>query len=120
MAAKLTGRRARIVVPNNAPKCKSDAMLEYGAELIFCAPAEREATCTRVLNESSNAALIPPYNHPHVMAGQGTAALELLEQVPDLDAIIVPVGGGGLIAGIAVAAKVVRWTSTAYSASLAQ
>src|SRR5581483_234831 len=81
----------------------------YGGHVIPCEPtlAAREETVRQVQAETG-AVLIPPYNHPDVMAGQGTAAVELLEEVPDLDAIVAPVGGGGLISGLCVGAKGVR------------
>jgi threonine dehydratase/serine racemase len=87
---------------------KRRAVEEYGGRVVECEPtqAAREATAAAVLAESG-ATMIPPYNHPDVIAGQGTAALELLEQAPGLDALIAPVGGGGLMAGLTIAAKAV-------------
>jgi threonine dehydratase/serine racemase len=83
----------------------------YGAEIIECEPtlAGRETTA-RVVIEETGGTFLHPYNHRNVIAGQGTVALELLEDVPDLDAIIAPVGGGGLISGISIAALAVRPT----------
>jgi threonine dehydratase len=106
LAAKMRGIPAHIVMPRNASPVKRRAVEGYGARVIECAPTlpAREATAAAVLAETG-ATLIPPYNHPDVIAGQGTAALELLEQVPRLDALVAPVGGGGLVAGLCVAAK---------------
>ena len=106
LAAKLRGIPAHIVMPSNASPVKRRAVEGYGARVIACEPKleAREATAAAVLAETG-ATLIPPYNHPDVIAGQGTAALELLEQAPGLDAIIAPVGGGGLLSGVTLAAK---------------
>jgi len=106
LAARLHGIRAHVVMPSNASPVKRRAVEEYGARVILCEPnlAAREATAAKVMEETG-ATLIPPYNHPHIIAGQGTVALELLEQVPDLDAVIAPIGGGGLVAGITLAVK---------------
>ena len=106
LAAKLRGIPAHIVMPRNATPVKRRAVEEYGGRVIECEPtlAARENTAAAVLAETG-ATLIPPYDHPDVIAGQGTVALELLEQVPGLDALVAPVGGGGLVAGICVAAK---------------
>jgi threonine dehydratase len=106
LAAKLRGIPAHIVMPSNASPVKRRAVEGYGARVITCEPKleAREATAAAVLAETGGT-LIPPYNHPDVIAGQGTAALELLEQAPGLDALIAPVGGGGLLAGVTLAAK---------------
>jgi threonine dehydratase len=105
-AAKLRGIAAHIVMPNNAPQAKQAAVRRYGGEIHFCEPtlAARESTARQVM-ERTGAALIHPYDDLRVMAGQGTTAIELLEDVPDLDVILCPVGGGGQLSGIAVAAK---------------
>ena len=105
-AARLRGIPAHIVMPSNAPKAKVESVRRNGGSIIFCEPtvAAREAACAQVIAETG-ARLVHPYNDYAVMAGQGTATLELLEQAPDLDLIIVPVGGGGLLCGTAVAAK---------------
>src|SRR5205814_6966861 len=99
-AAKLRGIEAHIVMPTNAPKIKQAAVRGYGGKIVFCEStiAARESTCAAVVAETG-ATLIHPYNDYRVMAGQGTAALELLEDVPDLDIILCPVGGGGLLSG---------------------
>ena len=108
-AARLRGIAAHIVMPSNAPKTKIESVRRNGGRIIFCEPnvAAREAACAQVIAETG-ARLIHPYNDYAVMAGQGTATLELLEQAPELDLIIVPVGGGGLLCGTAVAAKGAR------------
>lgn len=106
LAAAIKGYPAVVVMPENAARVKVEAVRGYGAEVIFCEPntPAREAAVDRILSERGGA-FIPPYNHPHVIAGQGTAAKELLEDCPDLDMVIAPVGGGGLISGTAIAAR---------------
>jgi threonine dehydratase/serine racemase len=106
LAARIRGIPAHVVMPSNAAAPKKAAVKGYGARVIECEPnlPAREATAARVLEETGGT-LISPYDHPHVIAGQGTAALELLEQVPDLDAIVAPVGGGGLVSGTCAAAS---------------
>ncbi len=106
LAARLRGIPAHIVMPRTAPAVKRRAVEGYGARVIECEPTlpAREETAAAVLAETGGT-LIHPYNHPDVIAGQGTAALELLEEVPGLDAVIAPVGGGGLLAGTALAAR---------------
>src|SRR5215831_8273895 len=108
-AAKLRGIPAHIVMPSNSAKVKIRAVESYGARVVFCEPTEeaREVTCSEVLKKTG-ATLIHSFENPDVIAGQGTAAFELLEDVPDLDVIMCPVGGGGLLAGTAVAAKSMR------------
>ncbi len=106
LAARLWGIRATIVMPDDAPLVKIEATRGYGAEIVVYnrLTGNREALA-RELVEARGAILVPPFNDPHIIAGQGTAALELLTDVPDLDALIAPVGGGGLLAGCAIAAK---------------
>jgi threonine dehydratase/serine racemase len=106
LAAKLRGIPAHIVMPSNASAVKRRAVEGYGGRVIECEPTltARESTAAAVLAETGGT-LIPPYDHPEVIAGQGTVALELLEQVSGLDALMAPIGGGGLVAGICVAAK---------------
>lgn len=106
LAAKLRGIAATIVMPSNAVAAKRRAVEGYGAKVVECAPtlAARESTAARVVAETG-ATLIPPYDHADVIAGQGTAALELLAQVEGLDAIVAPVGGGGLVSGTCVAVE---------------
>lgn len=105
-AARLRGIPAYIVMPNNVPKAKRAAVERLGGKIVFCEPTipAREAGAAKVIAETG-ATLIHPFDNLQVMAGQGTATLELLEQAPDLDIIVSPVGGGGLISGTAVAAK---------------
>ncbi|HVS54312.1 MAG TPA: pyridoxal-phosphate dependent enzyme [Opitutaceae bacterium] len=105
-AARLRGISAHIVMPTNSPKAKVESVRRNGGNIVMCEPtlAARESTCARVMAETG-ARLIHPYNDYAVMAGQGTATLELLEQAPNLDLIVAPVGGGGLLVGTAVAAK---------------
>lgn len=106
LAAGLRGIRATIVMPSNAAAVKRRAVEDYGARVVECEPtlAARESTAARVLEETG-ATLVPPYDHPDIIAGQGTAAMELLAQVPDLDAVVAPVGGGGLVSGTCLAAS---------------
>ncbi len=105
LAARTRGIPAYIVMPRNAPIVKQAAVAGYGGIITLCEPtlAAREQTVAEVASRTG-AILIPPYDHPDVIAGQGTAALELLEEVPGLDAIVAPVGGGGLLAGTCLAA----------------
>ena len=105
LAAQLRGISAYIVMPNNAPQVKKDAVAGYGGQITFCEPTlqARENTLERIRLDTG-ATVLHPYNDERVIAGQGTAALELLEDVPDLDVIITPVGGGGLLSGTAIAA----------------
>jgi threonine dehydratase/serine racemase len=104
IAAKARGIPAHIVMPSDAPRVKRAAVESYGAVVHLCEPTleAREATAARVVEETGGA-FIPPYDHPDVIAGQGTLALELLEQIPDLDAVLLPVGGGGLLSGVTLA-----------------
>jgi len=108
-AAKLRGIAAHIVMPSNFSKVKVRAVEGYGGRIVFCEPTQhaREETCARVLAETG-ATMIHPFENENVMAGQGTIALELLEDVADLDLLLCPVGGGGVLSGTAVAAKSLR------------
>lgn len=117
LAARMRGIPAHVVMPSNAAAPKKAAVQGYGARIIECEPTlpAREATAARVLEETGGT-MIPPYDHPHVIAGQGTAALELLEQVPGLDAIMAPVGGGGLVSGSCVAASAEERTVKVFGA----
>ncbi len=105
-AAKLRGIPAYIVMPSNAPQAKQAAVKRYGGDIVLCEPtlAARESAARELMNRTG-AAFIHPYDDLRVMAGQGTSAIELLEDAPDLDVILCPVGGGGQLSGIAVAAK---------------
>ena len=109
LAARLLGTSATIVMPEDTPAAKMDATRGYGAEIVTYDryTQDREALGAGLAAERG-LVLVPPYEHPLIMAGQGTAALELHEDVPDLDLLLVPVGGGGLIAGCATAAKALR------------
>ena len=111
-AASLRGIVAHIVMPSNAPKVKVRAVEGYGGRIVFCEPNQRarEAACAKVIAETG-ATLIHPFENEEVMAGQGTAAIELIEDVADLDFILCPVGGGGLLCGTAVAVKALRPTT---------
>ena len=106
LAAKLRGIPAYIVMPEDAPAVKRAAVADYGAEIHDCPPnlVARE-TSAAALVAATGATLIPPYDHPDVIAGQGTAGLELFEEVGPLDAVIVAVGGGGLLSGVTLALR---------------
>ncbi|AEY87613.1 pyridoxal-5'-phosphate-dependent protein [Streptomyces corchorusii] len=105
LAARELGTTAVILMPEDAPRSKREATAGYGAEVVTYDRYTQDRTALgHALAEDRGLALIPPYDHPHVIAGQGTAALELLEETGPLDALLVPVGGGGLIAGSATAA----------------
>lgn len=108
-AAGLRGIAAHIVMPSNSPRPKQRAVAGYGGRIVLCEPtlAAREQACAAVMAETG-ATLIHPYDDDRIIAGQGTAALELLEEVPDLDVIVAPVGGGGLLSGTAIAVKGLR------------
>ncbi|MGC4999896.1 pyridoxal-phosphate dependent enzyme [Streptomyces sp. DT195] len=106
LAARELGTTAVILMPEDAPRSKMEATLGYGAEVVTYDRYTQERTALGVeLAQDRGLVLIPPYDHLHVIAGQGTAALELLEDTGELGALVVPVGGGGLIAGSAVVAK---------------
>jgi threo-3-hydroxy-L-aspartate ammonia-lyase len=109
LAARLLGTSATILMPADTPQAKLDATRGYGADVVTYDryTQDREALGA-ALAEERGLSLVPPYEHPLIMAGQGTAALELLEEVPDIDVLLAPVGGGGLIAGCATAAKALR------------
>jgi threonine dehydratase len=108
-AAQLRGVPAHIVMPSNSAKVKIRAVEGYGAQVVFCEPTEeaRETKCAEVIN-TTGATLIHSFENQDVIAGQGTAAMELLEDVPELDVIMCPVGGGGLLSGTAITAKSIR------------
>ncbi len=108
-AAARRGIPAYIVMPSTARKKKIDAVKHFGGKITFCEPtlAAREAAAAQVVSDT-DATLIHPYDDDRIIAGQGTAVVELLDEVPDLDLVITPVGGGGLLSGTAVAAKAIR------------
>jgi threonine dehydratase len=105
LAAQLDGRTAHVVMPENASPIKIEAVRRNGGVIHFCRPTQeaREAGLSRLVE--SGHIPVPPYDHPDIIAGQGTACLELLYQVPDLECVIAPVGGGGLIGGTAIVAR---------------
>ena len=106
LAARMTGTSAIICMPRDAPALKLEATRNYGAEVVFYdrQTDDRAALAARLVKETGRV-LVPPYDDYAIMAGQGTAALELLQDVPSLDALVTPVGGGGLMAGCATVAK---------------
>lgn len=106
LAARMNGVKANIVMPENAPVVKKNAVAGYGAEITFCKPTlqAREETC-RIIMEKEGATLVHPYDNFNVICGQGTAALELLEKRNDLEIIVAPIGGGGLMSGTSTAVK---------------
>lgn len=106
LSARLAGIRATIIMPKDAPALKVQATKEYGGEVIFYDRyTENREEIGRRLAEERGMTLIPPYDHPDVICGQGTAAKELFEEVGPLDVLLVPLGGGGLLAGSALAAS---------------
>ena len=103
-AAMMRGIPSYIVMPNNAPEVKLNAVKGYKAEITLCEPTlEARRTTLEKIAKKTGATVIHPFNNPDVIAGQGTAALELIEDIEDLDAIIAPIGGGGLMSGTCVA-----------------
>jgi threonine dehydratase len=109
LAARWRGIAAWIIMPSNSSAVKKRAVEAYGGKITLCEPnmASREATTAAVMQQTG-AHLVHPYNDVRVIAGQGTAALELLEEMPDLDFVITPASGGGLLSGTAIAAKSLR------------
>jgi len=109
LAARLQGVPATVVMPSDAPQIKMEATRGYGAEVVVYdrLTGDREAIARQLASERG-LTVIPPFDHPHIIAGQGTAALELFRDAPALDFLLTPVGGGGLIAGCATAAKSLR------------
>jgi len=109
IAAKHVGARATIVMPEDAPRSKVEPTRALGARIIAYNRSldDREGMAARVLKETGGT-LVPPFDHPMIMAGQGTTALELLEDAPEIDALVVCIGGGGLLAGCATIAKSIR------------
>lgn len=106
LAARLRGIPAHIVMPRTAPPAKIAAVKDYGGRITFCEPTlEAREEGARKIIERYGSALIHPYNDDRIIAGQGTAALELLEEVGKLDAVLTPVGGGGLLSGTAIACR---------------
>jgi threonine dehydratase len=106
LAARMNGVKANIVMPENAPVVKKNAVAGYGAEITFCKPTQqaREEN-TRIIIERTGATLVHPYDNFNVICGQGTAALELLEEIGNPDIVVAPVGGGGLLSGTSTCVK---------------
>ncbi|MBT8484690.1 MAG: pyridoxal-phosphate dependent enzyme [Phycisphaerales bacterium] len=117
LAARERGIAAHIVMPENAPAVKRRAVEAYGARVYPCAPTlcARETTA-RDVQTQTGAAFIHPYDRAEIIAGQGTCVMELLEEVPDLDAVIAPVGGGGLLSGTAIASRALRAATRVFGA----
>lgn len=106
LAARARGIPAHVVMPKTASAVKRRAVEQYGARIVECEPTQeaRETTAGALVRETGGT-LIPPYDHPDVIAGQATCAQELLDEIPALDAMVAPVGGGGLISGVCMAAQ---------------
>ena len=105
LAGKLLGIKTLIVMPENAPKVKLEATRGYGAEVVtYKLDQDRERVAAQIARERGMVT-VPPFNHPHIVAGQGTAAKELIEETGPLDMLVVPCGGAGLLSGCAIAAK---------------
>ena len=105
LAGKLLGVPRVIVMPADAPRVKVEATKGYGAEVVLYQKNEDREEIARRISAERGLSLIPPYDHPHIVAGQGTAAKELIEDAGPLDVLLVPCGGGGLLSGCAIAAK---------------
>ena len=105
LAGKLLGIKAVIVMPEDAPKVKLEGTRRHGAEVVTYRKGESREGIAKRISAERKMALIPPFNHPHVIAGQGTTAKELIEETGPLDALLVPCGGAGLLSGCAIAAK---------------
>ncbi len=105
-AARALGVKAVIVMPNNAPAIKREATAALGADIVLVGPAstERQLKAEELAAERGYV-IVPPYNDEHIIAGQGTMGLEILEDMPDVETVLVPVGGGGMISGVAAAIK---------------
>ncbi len=109
IAARSLGMKATIVMPTDAPQSKLEATRAYGAEVVlYDRHTENREAIGRRISDETGATLVPPFDHPWIIAGQGTCALELLNEVSELDALLVPLGGGGLISGCATIAKSLR------------
>ena len=109
IAAKAAGTKATLVMPADAPRSKMEATRAQGAEIvIYDRFRDDRAAIAAGIAEKSGATVVPPFDHPWIIAGQGTTALELLEEVPNLDTLVAPIGGGGLMSGCSIAAKGLR------------
>jgi len=105
-AARALGAKAIVVMPDNAPKNKIDATAALGAEIVFVGPGSEERRLrAEQLAAEHGYAIVPPYNDEKIIAGQGTVGLEILEDLPNVETVLVPVGGGGLISGVSAAIK---------------
>lgn len=113
--AKKLGAKATIVMPFTAPAIKVNAIKELGAEVVQCDTSERFEVAERICRER-NATMVPPFNDEDIMAGQGTSGIEIMEQCPDIDKVIVPVSGGGLIGGVSTAIKGMNSSVKVYGA----
>jgi threonine dehydratase len=106
LAARMNGIKANIVMPENAPGVKKNAVAGYGAEITFCKPTlQAREDATRLIMKKTGATLIHPYDNFNVICGQGTAVLELLQEKADLEIVIAPIGGGGLLSGTSTCVK---------------
>ncbi len=109
VAARHAGAPATLVMPSDAPRAKREATEAQGARIVtYDRLRENREAIGQEIARQTGAALVPPFDHPWIIAGQGTAALELLEQAPELDALVAPLGGGGLLSGCAIAARSLR------------
>lgn len=108
-AAREVGAQAVIIMPDNAPQVKVEGTRALGGEVVFVGPAssERQAKAEELV-ATHNYVVIPPYDDPHIIAGQGTCGLEIVEDLPDVDVVLAPVSGGGLLSGVATAVKLSR------------
>lgn len=106
-ASALSGITAHIVMPEETPAIKVDATRRLGAQVVLCGPGQREAVADELV-ATTGGVLIPPFDHPDVIAGQGTVGLEIAEDLPDVANVLVPVSGGGLASGVGTAIKVLR------------
>lgn len=113
--ARMLGTSATVVMPNTAPRVKAEAIRALGAEIIPCETSKRFQIAERICAERG-ATMIPPFNDPYVMAGQGTVGMEILDQCPEIDTVVVPVSGGGLISGVAAAVKAMSPCTKVYGA----
>ncbi|XP_068126189.1 serine racemase [Hyperolius riggenbachi] len=117
LAAQMMGIPAHVVVPRTAPSCKKAAICGYGAVIVECDPTDESRTEVAAKTvQQTGGVLVHPNQDPAVIAGQGTIGLEVLQQVPAVDALVIPVGGGGMLAGIAVAVKAVKPNVRIYAA----
>jgi threonine dehydratase len=113
-SSRLLGKKATIVVPETAVKEKVNSIIEYGGEVVKVKTlSEREPTANRIVNDTG-AAMVHPFNDPLMIAGNGTCGLEIMEQCPEADSVVVPIGGGGLISGISIAVKSIKPSANIY------